>query len=140
MWEKSYSVTAPDIEPIQIWKIWSDIPIRPKWDDDTEWATIDGSFRKDAIFFMKIKNGPKLKMKITECIPNQSFTDSYQFFLAKLDVTHFMEKTNEGLRLTTTVKITGPLRWIWQKLVVENIVASLPHQTNLLINLAREFK
>lgn len=138
MWEQSYSTTVKGIEPSQIWKIWSDINVRPLWDDDTEWATIEGSFTKGNYFDMKIKNGPKLKMMISDCIPNQLFTDSYQFPLARLDGIHQMESTHDGLRITTTIRMSGPLRWLWRKLVGEKIVKTLPHQTNLLIQLARE--
>lgn len=49
-----------------------------------------------------------------------------------------MEKTNQGLKLTTTIKVEGPLSWIWRKIVAEEIVATLPHQTDMLIKLARE--
>jgi hypothetical protein len=138
MWEQKYSVTVSDIEPFQIWKIWSDIQLRPKWDDDTEWAKMEGDFSKNAVFYMKIKNGPKLKMKITECTIDQSFTDTYHFFLAQLDGVHSLEKTTNGLRINTTIKISGPLQWFWKKMVGEKIVKTLPHQTNLLIQLARE--
>lgn len=137
MWQESWSTTVTDLTPEQIWKIWSDMSIRHEWDDDTEWATMDGPFREGAIFYMKIKKGPKLKMIITECKPYEKFTDTYYFPFARLDGTHQMEKTTDGLRITTTIKMTGPLRWIWRKLVAEKIVSTLPHQTELLIELAR---
>jgi hypothetical protein len=140
MWEKSYSITVADLEPDQIWKIWSDISIRHQWDDDTEWAKIEGPFSQGAIFSMKIKNGPKIKMVITESIPNQKFADTHYFPLARMDGIHQMEKTTDGLRITTTIRVSGPLRWLWRKLVAEKVVATLPHQTNLLIQLARKLK
>lgn len=138
MWSKSHSVTVTGIEPEQIWKIWSDIKMRTLWDDDTEWAEINGPFEIGSIISFKTKGGPKLKLKITECTPNQSFTDTFQFPFARMDGIHTMEKTPDGLRLTTTMQITGPLAWLWRKLVVEKIVATLPHQTNLLIQMARK--
>jgi hypothetical protein len=140
MWEKSYSTVVPNIEPNQIWKIWSDISIRHQWDDDTEWAKIEGLFEQGAFFIIKIKNGPKLKMAITECILNKKFTDTYYFPLARLDGIHEMEKRMDGLHITTTIRMTGWLRWFWQKIVAEKIVATLPHQTDLLVQLARESK
>lgn len=140
MWEKSYSTTVADLEPEQIWKIWSDISIRHQWDDDTEWAKIDGPFSQGAIFYMKLKNGPKIKMIITESIPNLKFADTHYFPLARMDGIHQMEKTTDRLRITTTIRVTGPLRWLWRKFVAEKVVATLPHQTNLLIQLARKLK
>jgi len=50
MWEKSYSTTVKGITPEEIWKIWSDMSIRHHWDDDTEWAKMDGPFRENANF------------------------------------------------------------------------------------------
>ncbi|MBS0289850.1 MAG: polyketide cyclase [Proteobacteria bacterium] len=139
MWLKSYSTTVLGIEPHQIWKIWSDIPKRPAWDDDTEWAKADGSFEKGTTITMKPKGWPKaVTMKIVECTPNQSFTDYTKFLLAELYGTHHMEKTDQGLKLTTSIKVVGPLSWVWRKIVAEEILATLPHQTDMLIKLARE--
>lgn len=139
MWQKSYSITVESIEPSKIWKIWSDIPNRPAWDDDIEWANTDGPFENGTTIAMKPKGWPKtVYMKIIECIPNQSFTDNTKFLLAELYGTHHMEKTDKGLKLTTTIKVVGPLSWVWRKIVAEEIVATLPHQTDMLIKLARE--
>jgi hypothetical protein len=139
MWQKSYSTTIQDLEPHQIWKIWSDIPNRPAWDDDTEWAKADGPFENGTTITMKPKGWPKsVSMKIIECIPNQSFTDYTKFLLAGLYGTHHMEKTDNGLKLTTTIKVVGPLSWVWRKIVAEEIVATLPHQTDMLIKLAQQ--
>lgn len=139
MWQKSYSTTVEGLEPSQIWKIWSDIPNRPAWDDDTEWAKVDGPFENGSTITMKPKGWPKtVNMKIIECTPNQSFTDYTKFLLAGLYGTHQMEKTDKGLKLTTTIKVVGPLSWVWRKIVADEIVATLPHQTKMLIQLARE--
>jgi len=138
MWEKSYSTTVNDITQEQIWNIWSDMSIRHQWDDDTEWAKMDGPFRENAIFYMKVKNGPKLKMVITECKPYEKFSDTYYFPLARMDGIHQMEQTTDGLRITVTIRLTGLFQWLWRKLVAEKIVSTLSHQTDLLIQLARK--
>ena len=139
MWQKSYSITVSGLEPSQIWRIWSDVPNRPVWDDDIEWAKTDGPFENGTHIMMKPKDWPKtVVMKIIECIPDQSFTDYTKFFLAGLYGTHHMEQTTQALKLTTTIKIVGPLSWLWRKIVGEDIVATLPRQTELLIKLARE--
>lgn len=138
MWSKAYSVVVKDIEPEQVWKVWSDFSKRTQWDDDTEWVEAKGPFEKGTIFYFKPQGGSKLKMVISECIPNQVFTDSIKLFLARLSGIHAMEKTTEGLRITTTIEIVGPLWWLWKKIVGDKIVATLPHQTDLIIKLARE--
>lgn len=139
MWQQSYSITVPDLEPHQVWKIWTDIPNRPSWDDDTEWAKADGPFENGTTISMKPKGWPKsVHMKIVECVPNQSFTDYTQLFMAKLYGRHYMEKSESGLTLTTTIKVTGLLSWLWRKILAEEIVATLPQQTELLVKMAKQ--
>lgn len=139
MWQKSYSTTVKGLEPHQIWKIWSDINNRPTWDDDTEWAKANGPFENGTIITMKPKGWPKtVSMEIIECIPNQSFTDYTKFPLAALYGKHHMEKNGDELTLTTTITVAGPLALLWRKIVAEDIVATLPHQTHLLITAAKQ--
>ena len=136
MWSRSYSVTVNDIKPEQIWAIWSDVNNRHLWDTDTEWAKIDGPFQVGSKITFRPMGGPIVHMRISECIVNRVFTDCCQFFGATMYGVHEMEETPEGLRLTTTMKVTGPLSFLWRKLVVEKVVAELPEQTDALIKLA----
>lgn len=135
MWIKSHSTTVSGIEPSQIWAIWSDIKKRPLWDLDTEWADMKGPFEKGAKFQFKPKGGPRLSMKITECIPNQRFTDCFKIPFARMYGIHHMEKTEEGLRITTSIKVVGPLGWLLRKIVAEKVAAEVPEQTEALIKL-----
>lgn len=138
MWMKTHVITVPDIKPEQVWRVWSDITKRPLWDVDTEWATLEGPFATGSIIHMKPIGGPQIKMQITECIPNQCFTDCYKIsFLARLYGIHEMEQTNQGLCLTTTIKIEGPLGWLLRKIIGEKVAAEVPEQTQTLINLVR---
>lgn len=141
MWVQSHSVVTKGIQSQQVWKVWSDVPNRPQWDDDIEWAAANGSFEIGTILTIKPKEWPKtVSMEITDCIPNKCFTDHTKFFGASLYGSHQIEEVGEGLRLTTTIKVTGPLFWLWVKLVAKDIVATLPKQTELLIQKAREAK
>ena len=141
MWQKSYSTTVKDLTPSQIWQLWSDIPNRPAWDEDTLWAKSNGPFQNGTVITFRPKGWFKnVSMTIVDCVPLISFTDHTSFFLANLYGTHHMEKENDGLKLTTTIKITGPLAWLWRKIVGEEIVKTLPEQTAKIIELARKTK
>ena len=140
MWVKTHSITVAGIEPQQIWKIWSDINNRPQWDLDTEWAELNGPFEKGAVFRFKPKGGPKLSMTITECIPNQRFTDCFKIPFARLYGSHYMESTSEGLKITTTIKVVGLLGWLLRKIVAEKVAAEVPEQTAMLIKIASGMK
>ena len=51
--------------------------------------------------------------------------------------THAFEDTAEGLKLTNTVVVTGPLKWLWIMLVAKDVAGSAPEQMESLSNLAR---
>lgn len=137
MWMKSHSTIATGVTAKQIWQVWSDINNRPQWDLDTEWAELTGAFTEGAVFRFKPKGGPKLYMTITECVPNKAFTDCFKMPFARMYGQHVMEPVNEGLKITTTIKVEGALGWLLRKIVAEKVVAEIPEQTAMLIEIAR---
>jgi hypothetical protein len=139
MWEQFYSITVNDLQPEMVWAVWSNVDNRPAWDEDTLWAKANGPFENGTTITFKPKGWPKtVSMKIIECTPNQSFTDHTTFFGCHLYGKHHMEVVADGLKLTTTITLKGPLTWLWRKIVGEDIVKTLPKQTDMLIRLARD--
>lgn len=51
---------------------------------------------------------------------------------------NIVEDTPDGLKLTTTISISGPLSFICRKLVAEDVAEKLPQQTDALMALARK--
>ena len=51
--------------------------------------------------------------------------------------THAMEDTVDGLKLTNKLVVTGPLKWLWIKLVAQNVADTVPEEMERLVNLAR---
>lgn len=43
--------------------------------------------------------------------------------------THAMEETEEGLKLTSTLVVTSPLKWLWIKLVAQNVADTIAEET-----------
>lgn len=137
-YQQSYSKIVTGVTEQQIWAIWSDLNKRALWDDDTEWAQMSGEFVLGSTFLFKPKNGPKLTMQITECTSGKSFTDCFKLPLAKLYGDHNITRVEDGLRLTTTIRVTGPLAWLWKRVIAKKIVATLPKQTESLVNYAKK--
>lgn len=137
MWIKTHKAVAKNVTKEKIWAIWSDINNRHLWDLDTEWAKLDGQFQAGAVFQFKPKGGPKLSMTITECTPNVSFTDCFKAPLCKLYGMHSMKEIDDGLEITTSIKITGALGFLLRKIIGEKVAAEVPAQTQELIKLAQ---
>jgi hypothetical protein len=133
MWVQSYSKSYKNLKKEDVWQAWSDVNNRHLWDTDTEYTKLEQPFITGSCFIMKPKGFSVIKMVLVEVEPYYKFTDSTKFFGATLYGTHEMHEEDDGLRLTITIKITGPFSYIWQKIVGEAIVKTLPEQTDLLV-------
>ncbi len=137
MWTKTYSKTYESIKPETIWKIWTDVNNWPKWHGDLDYCKLEGEFKVGNFFMLKPKGVSPVKILLTEIIEGHYFTDCTKFWGAKMYDTHSMEQTPEGLKLTNKMVVTGPLKWVWIKLVAQHVADSVPEETDALVNLAR---
>lgn len=126
MWKKSYSVLTQEVTKEQIWKLTTHIDHWQDWDDTVEYSNLLGEFKEGSFFILKPKGGPKVKIKLVEVIPFQKFTDLTSFPFAKMYGEHTYEETENGLKITITMTVTGLLSRLWIKLVAQDIVENLP--------------
>lgn len=137
MWKRIYSKTFKNIKREDIWNIWTDINNWPLWHGDLDYCKLEGKFEVGSHFFLKPKEMKKtVKILITEINPGYSFTDCTNFFGAKMYDTHAMEETEEGIKITNTLIVTGPLKWLWVLLVAREVADSIEEETASLIKLA----
>ena len=137
MWTRTYSKTFQGISPKDIWRILTDVNNWPTWHSDLDYCKFDGDFVVGNHFMLKPKGVKPVKIILTEIVDGRCFTDCTSFFGAKMYDTHAMEETKEGLKLTNTLVVTGPLKWLWIKLVAQNVAATVPEEMENLIKLAR---
>lgn len=138
MWSKTHVVTVTQLKPQHIWEIWTDVNHWHTWDPNLEWAKLEGPFVKDAVIQLKPKTGPRVRTRIKKCIPNQYFITCTRFPLAKLSIIHHIQQKSHCIQLTTSVKISGLLGFIWRRRLGEKIATSLKPQAHVLIQLARD--
>lgn len=139
MWQKSYSKTVQDIKPKAIWQVWTDINNWHTWNPGIEFCKLDNPFAVGNSFTLKPIRASPVQIELVAVEENRLFTDCTRFPGAKMYGSHEMEETSNGLKLTRTMTITGPLGFLWRKLVVEKIVAKTQQQTDALIARAREY-
>lgn len=138
MWIKTYSKTYKDIKREDIWNIWTDVNNWPQWHSDLEYCKMKDAFEVGNHFILKPKGVSPVKIFITELEKGYKFTDCTKFFGAKMYDTHAMEETKEGLRLTNTLVVKGPLKRLWIKLVAQNVAETVPEEMESLVSLARK--
>lgn len=133
MWTKSYSKTVENLNAAKVWSVWTDVNQWHTWQDDIEFAKLNGEFRKGSLIHFKPKGGPNIKLELTEVTPNSVFVDLARFPLARMFDSHEIIDHGENLEIKSTIRIEGPLSFLWRKLVAENVAKGLEEQTDKLI-------
>ncbi len=136
MWTKSHSIVTKAVTKEQLWILLSDVNNWHTWDEDIEFAKMEGAFEKGNHFLLKPKGGPKVNIELIEVNKPNKFVDMTQFPLARMYGEHTFEDTADGLKLTTTMKVEGILGFLWRKLVAQGIVDALPTEMKNQIKLA----
>ena len=137
MWTRSFSKVYAGIKKEDIWQLWTDINNWPKWHGELDYCKLEGKFEVGNYFILKPKGVSPVKIMLTEIEEGKKFSDCTAFFGAKMHDTHSMEETPDGLRLSNTLVVTGPLKWLWIKLVAQNVADTAPDKIEALVNLAK---
>lgn len=138
MWTRTYSKTFQGIKREDIWRIWTDVNSWPTWHSDLDYCKFDGDFVVGSHFMLKPKGINPVKIVLTEINDGHHFTDCTSFFGAKMYDTHGIEETAEGLKLTNRLVVSGPLKWLWIKLVAQNVADTVPQKMERLVKFARD--
>ncbi len=136
-WTRTHSQVYQGIGKERIWQLWTDINNWPMFHEDLEYCKLEGDFAIGNHFTLKPKGASAVKIEVTDINPGKGFTDCTCFFGARMVDTHEMLETPEGLQLTNTLTVTGPLKWLWIKLVAKNVANSIPEQMEALVAQAR---
>ena len=137
MWVREFSKIYQGIKKEDVWKIWTDVNHWPLWHNDLEYCKMEGEFKEGNYFTLKPKGAPKVHIKLIEIIQGYKFTDCTHFIGAKMYDTHMMEETEDGIRLTNKLIVTGILGFLWIKLVAKNVADTVPQETDALVRLVR---
>src|ERR1043165_7597767 len=113
MWIKSFSNVYSGVTKDSVWEIWADVNNYVKWHDDLDYCKMDGQFVVGNHFMLKPKGAPAVKIEIIELDKNKRFVDCTSFIGAKMYDIHELEDTDAGLRITSTIKVTGLLSFLW---------------------------
>ena len=123
----------------QVWELWANVPNRTRWDEDLEYARLDGPFRKGSTGEVKLKGQPARKFLITHCEPLEGYTD--RFFLplyGKMDWHHTMRETKGGREVTFRIEVSGPSALILAPIMKNILHDDLPPAVDKLVSLAEE--
>lgn len=136
MWQHTHTRTVKGVGADQLWRVWSDVNQWHTWQSDIEYARLDGAFAVGNTFTLKPQGGPTVQIEIVRAEPGRAFTDLTRFPGARMYGAHEFVSGSDGLEIRTTLRIEGPLSFIWRKIVAEGIAKGEAEQTERLIERA----
>lgn len=139
MWTFSHTATTT-APPAALWARYADPASWPEWDHGAEAVTIDGPIAVGTTGTLKPVGGPLTRFVVTEVTPEASFTDVTRLPLARLTFSHLIEPYQGGSRFTHTVTFTGPLAWLFRRVIGKGIAADMPETMGRLAALAAAAK
>jgi hypothetical protein len=97
----------------------------PEWNSDTEWVRLDGPFAQGSTGALKPKGGPKVSFVIERLVPDEVFVDVSKLPGARLTFAHHVTRRAEGgSTIDVEITMSGPLRWIWTKILGKGLRTS----------------
>ncbi len=137
MWsteEKRYTTATKE----QIWKLWADVQHWNDWDRDVELSELSGEFKTGTKGILKPTNGPKAGFEIIELTFLKSFTNRSLLPLCKMDFSHSMMETKNGIEIVHKVEMTGIMTFLFSRVIGSKIKVGLPVALDNFIRLAEK--
>lgn len=128
MWQATHTAVVRGLDQQAVWNAWVDVNHWAEWDTDIHRATLHGAFVPGAHFVLHPKGGPQIRIELVRAEPLVGYTDLARFPLARMYGIHDMRETPHGLELTITIRVEGPLAWLWRKLVAQKVADEAPRQ------------
>jgi uncharacterized protein YndB with AHSA1/START domain len=108
VWEYEYSVETT-ATPDAVWRHWSAVTEWPAWNAGVQTVDIDGPFAVGTVFTMTPPDGEPIRMRLTEVVPGELFTDEMDAGDFVVRTVHRLDKAAGGnTRVVYRTEITGP--------------------------------
>jgi uncharacterized protein YndB with AHSA1/START domain len=134
-WEYEYSVTT-SAERDTVWRHWSDMAAWPAWNAGIEKIEIDGPFQVGTTFTMTPPGDDPIRMRLTEIVPGELFTDEADGGDFVVTTVHRLEQTGAGTRIVYRTEISGPAAAQLGPEIGPAITADFPDVLEALVALA----
>lgn len=136
--QHTISVTTSAVSASRIWELMADVDHWADWDPSIRSARLSGPFATGSRFRLHPKGGPAVDILLEEVREGSYFRDCTRFPGARMYGEHGYEATDNGLKITITMTIKGPLAFLWHFLVMKDIVAHLPEDIQRQIETAQK--
>jgi len=113
--------------PEEIFSVYLDVLNWKKWDHGIQSSSISGPCIVGAVGKLKPTCGPETEIKIVEIEKNKLFTTQSKLPLCIMTFEHILSLINNSTQVTHRVSFSGPLSFIFSRLIGNQIRKDLPH-------------
>jgi ligand-binding SRPBCC domain-containing protein len=111
----------------------------PEWDHELERTEHTGATAAGSPFMLQPKGGPRVKMEITAADESRRFADMAHLPLAKMRTDHVFEEKNGETRMILTIAVSGPLAFLWDRLIARKQAAGAEGHARAFFVFAEQF-
>ncbi|MBT2532654.1 hypothetical protein J7E83_11080 [Arthrobacter sp. ISL-48] len=124
--------------PADFYARWIQHDTWASWPPDTDWVRAEHPVEVGSRGTMKPKGGPKLNFIVTTLEPDREYTDTTRLPGARLVFQHTARATEGQTVLGVSVGISGPLAFIWAKILGEGFRDSAQADLDRLVRIVEE--
>ena len=137
-WETTSSLEVAGLSPERIWtRAYEDVSAWPRWNGALSSAALDGPFAVGARARVRFTTGLRLWFTLREVEAERLFTDESRLPGGRMGHRHEIAPTADGVRLTNTIYIEGPLTPVWSRVLGPRAARDLPEWQRQIVELAR---
>lgn len=125
-------------KPEAIFALWADVDHWADHDKGIEWAKLTDTFAAGGHYTIKPKGGPKVKATILTVEPSKKFIDVSHLMGAKLKFDHTITRQSGDTTVNVVMTLSGPMSWLWAKILGKNQQTDLDKSTANLIAKAEQ--
>jgi hypothetical protein len=107
MWSFEYRQET-SADPDVVWRLWSDPPSWPRWDEDLEEVSLDGTFEVGTRGTLKPRGMDGFGFELTRVVAGSGYSDETPLPGATLRFDHDLVRADGTLEIVQRVTMEGP--------------------------------
>lgn len=116
---------------------YADVANWPVWDKEVKAVSLDG-FCEGSKGSLQPRSGPRAMITISEVTPNTSFTVISELPFCQMQFGHELTSLGDTTKATHSVDFSGPLAFLFRRLIGRKIEKTLPTTLRSLKNLSEQ--
>lgn len=110
----------------RVFALYADVGSWPMWDSETIEVGLS-ALRSGATGWLKPRQGPTAKIRVTDVVPDRSFTVEARLPLCRMQFGHELDGTESQTVASHWVRFEGPLAFLFRRLIGSGIDRTLPN-------------